>query len=102
MPACNVPRRRTRRAIAPRELDRWAERIRIWEEGGAPADLPRISAADVGRPNGRDCFIYMIDGAKEKAPAAARALIDRLALTSRRGNNLDPFAAAAPCAASVA
>ena len=63
---------------APRELDRWAERIRTWEEGGAPADLPRISAGDADR-RGRDCFIYMIDGAKEKAPAAARALIERLA-----------------------
>jgi uncharacterized protein YecE (DUF72 family) len=63
---------------APHELDRWAERIRAWGEGGAPEDLPHMAAADVGRKTGRDCFIYMIDGAKEKAPAAARALAARL------------------------
>jgi uncharacterized protein YecE (DUF72 family) len=65
---------------APRELDRWAGRIRMWEEGGAPEDLPRIAADGTGRKAARDCFIYMIDGAKEKAPAAALALAERLGI----------------------
>jgi uncharacterized protein YecE (DUF72 family) len=53
----------------PTSLDDWASRIRLWAAGkGKPA----TSAA-------RDCFIYFINGAKERAPAAAQALLERLA-----------------------
>jgi uncharacterized protein YecE (DUF72 family) len=45
---------------SPAALDAWAERGRDWCAGG------------------RDCFIYFINGAKVRAPAAARALIERL------------------------
>ncbi len=41
-------------------LERWAERLRGW-------------AAE-----GRDCFLYLINGAKVRAPAAAQALMRRL------------------------
>jgi uncharacterized protein YecE (DUF72 family) len=58
-------------------LDAWAERARIWAAGGAPFDLPSLEdRAEAGAP--RDVFIYFINGAKEKAPAAAMALLDRL------------------------
>ena len=43
------------------ELDRWAVQARAWAEGG------------------RDVFLYFINGAKERAPAAAQSLIERLA-----------------------
>ena len=43
-----------------------------------PADLPRLEAAEAGEAQPRPCFVYMIDGAKERAPAAAMALIERL------------------------
>jgi uncharacterized protein YecE (DUF72 family) len=59
------------------EIARWAERARAWEAGGTPADLPRIgkkSAPKVQRP----VFVYMISGAKVRAPAAAMALIEAL------------------------
>lgn len=58
-------------------LDRWAEVTRAWQGGQAPEGLPYISAA---KPEAapRDVFLFMINGAKVRAPAAARALIDRL------------------------
>ncbi|HVA13148.1 MAG TPA: DUF72 domain-containing protein [Stellaceae bacterium] len=43
----------------PAALDRWAERARAWAKRG-------------------DVFLYMISGAKVRAPAAAQALIERL------------------------
>ncbi len=45
----------------PDALDRWAEQAKNW-------------AAE-----GRDCFLYFINGAKVRAPAAAQALLARLA-----------------------
>ena len=47
---------------SPSALDTWAARFRQWA-GGA---------------QGRDCFVYFINGAKERAPAAAQALIERV------------------------
>ena len=44
----------------PDALDRWAQRLRAWSA------------------EGRDCFLYFINGAKIRAPAAAQALIARL------------------------
>jgi uncharacterized protein YecE (DUF72 family) len=44
----------------PDALDRWAERLHAWAS------------------QGRDCFLYFINGAKTRAPAAAQALIARL------------------------
>ena len=45
--------------------------------GGTPAALPRVEEGSA-RPKARDVFVYFINGAKEKAPAAAGALIERL------------------------
>lgn len=58
-------------------LDLWAKRARAWASGKAPADLPCL--AEPHRANGpQDVFIYMINGFKPRAPAAATALIKRL------------------------
>lgn len=46
----------------PGELDQWAAGARAWTGGSPP----------------REVFIYFINGAKEKAPAAAMALLARL------------------------
>jgi len=66
----------------PAALDQWADRARLWAQGGEPADLPRIEPAPSGssrHPSSpRDVFAYFISGAKERAPAAACALISRL------------------------
>ena len=62
---------------APAALDAWARRAREWARGGEPADLPRI-APPIAASGERDVFVYFINGAKERAPAAAMALLDRL------------------------
>ena len=49
----------------PAVLDQWAAGARVWERGD-PA---------------RDVFVYFINGAKERAPAAAMALLERLRST---------------------
>jgi uncharacterized protein YecE (DUF72 family) len=62
----------------------WAERARLWEAGGTPEDLPRIgkkAAPKVKRP----VFVYMISGAKVRAPAAGMALIEALSEAPARG-----------------
>jgi uncharacterized protein YecE (DUF72 family) len=58
-------------------LDRWAERPREWASGQEPTDLPRVQG-DPKPSRPRDVFIYFISGAKERAPAAAMALLERL------------------------
>jgi len=63
----------------PRALDRWAERARTWVGGGEPEDLPRVEPVRANGAKPRDVFMYFISGAKERAPAAAMALIERLA-----------------------
>ena len=58
----------------PDILDRWAARARAWSQG-APDDLPRLTP-EPRRP--RETFLFMINGAKVRAPAAAQALLARL------------------------
>ena len=49
----------------PEVLDQWAAGARVWERGDPT----------------RDVFVYFINGAKERAPAAAMALLERLRST---------------------
>ena len=58
-------------------LDGWAARVREWAAGEDPADLPRI-APPQGDPTPREVFVYFISAAKERNPAAAMALLQRL------------------------
>jgi uncharacterized protein YecE (DUF72 family) len=60
-----------------RALDAWAKRAQTFADGGSPDDLATIAQASPA-PARRDVFIYMISGAKVRAPAAAMALIERL------------------------
>jgi uncharacterized protein YecE (DUF72 family) len=55
----------------------WAKRAQAWAEGGAPSDLPTRAPAPRALAK-RDVFIYMISGAKVRAPAAAQALLAKL------------------------
>ena len=61
---------------SPGELDRWAAIARAWSRGETPEGLPIVAepAASVAR----DVYMFMIAGAKERAPAAAMALLERL------------------------
>src|SRR6266540_1744055 len=61
---------------APAALDQWAVRLPRWAEGGEPPDLPRVGANGATRTP-RSVFVYMINGVKVRAPAAAMALIER-------------------------
>src|SRR4051812_44234498 len=61
----------------PKALAIWAKRAQTFADGGAPEDLPTITASAQAKSK-RDVFIYMISGAKVRAPAAAMALIDEL------------------------
>lgn len=58
-------------------LSAWAERAQAWARGEEPDDLPRVAPA-TGATKPRDVFVFFISGAKERAPAAARALLSRL------------------------
>lgn len=62
---------------AAAELDGWAKRFKLWAGGGEPDGLPRVAEATAGQKP-RECFVYFIAGAKERNPAAAMALIERL------------------------
>jgi uncharacterized protein YecE (DUF72 family) len=55
----------------------WAERARAWSEGREPEGVPRVSPP-VAANAPRDVFLFFISGAKERAPAAAVALRERL------------------------
>jgi uncharacterized protein YecE (DUF72 family) len=62
----------------PEALDRWRQHARTWAAGAQPDDLPRVGEHSVAQAKPRDVFVFFINGAKEKAPAAARALLTRL------------------------
>ena len=60
------------------ELDHWAAVARGWAAGDAPEGLAYADPASHVSGAPRDVFVFMINGAKERAPAAAMALIERV------------------------
>jgi uncharacterized protein YecE (DUF72 family) len=64
---------------APDVLAAFTACARAWAAGDEPAGLPLV-AGDDGTPKAasRDVFMFMINGAKERAPAAAMDVIRRL------------------------
>ena len=62
---------------SPDDLDAWSARAKQWAAGGEPADLPRFGAKAAAKKK-RPVFVYMISGAKVRAPAAAMAMIERV------------------------
>jgi uncharacterized protein YecE (DUF72 family) len=62
---------------SPAELDRWAEVARAWAAGAAPEGLAYVAPPGPAAA-ARDVFVFMISGAKVRAPAAAMALIERV------------------------
>jgi uncharacterized protein YecE (DUF72 family) len=63
---------------APFALDSWAKRARALAQGQVPEGLETAGApAEAAAP--RDVFLYVISGFKERNPAAAKAIIERLA-----------------------
>ncbi|GAB7541072.1 DUF72 domain-containing protein [Cupriavidus sp. 8B] len=62
---------------APTALDAWGERVKTWAAGGMPEDLPQVDDKAAAKRK-REVFVFFINGAKERAPAAAQALLERL------------------------
>jgi len=63
----------------PAALASFAACARTWAAGGEPSGLPRVQG-DTGAPPAasRDVFMFMINGAKERAPAAAMGVLAEL------------------------
>lgn len=60
----------------PAALDGWADTATRWAAGEEPADLPYVCRDAPAKP--RETFVFFISGVKERNPAAATALIERL------------------------
>ncbi len=58
-------------------LGTWRKRATEWAKGEAADGLPTYGDAPA-KSGKHDVFIYMINGAKERAPAAAMALLEKL------------------------
>ncbi|RED17023.1 DUF72 domain-containing protein [Parasphingopyxis lamellibrachiae] len=58
------------------ELDRWADIAEAWRDGGQAGGMDYLTPPTPA-PEGRDVYIFFINGAKVRAPAAAEALIAR-------------------------
>jgi len=67
----------------PGGIERIAAMCRAWEKGEAPEDLPYAGDRPDSRGRSGDVFAFMINGAKERAPAAACALAGTLKTTRR-------------------
>ena len=61
------------------DLGAWAGRAKVWAKGDVPRDLPLVDATPKHEAKPRDVFVYFIHEGKLRAPAAAMALIERLA-----------------------
>jgi uncharacterized protein YecE (DUF72 family) len=59
-------------------LERWAARARAWATGSVPESLDHVEPRS-GNEQPRDVFLYVISGHKVHNPAAAMALMKRLA-----------------------
>jgi uncharacterized protein YecE (DUF72 family) len=55
-------------------LQKWATLTRSWEKSEEPEQFPFFALRGSPRQS-RDVFVYFINGAKERAPAAAEAMI---------------------------
>lgn len=60
----------------PAAIRKWADCARSWAQGKTPAALP--AAGKAAKQAKTDVFVYFIAGAKERAPAAAMALLKDL------------------------
>ncbi len=59
-------------------LDKWVVLARAWQRGEEPDEFPSV-APKGDKLQARDVYVHFINGAKERAHAAARAMISILA-----------------------
>lgn len=67
-----------REGYAPEALDRWTSAARRWSAGQHASQLPLVDAGTKADGKARDVFMFMINGAKVRAPHAAKAVLQRL------------------------
>jgi uncharacterized protein YecE (DUF72 family) len=60
----------------PADIAKWMNRAKSWADGMSADDLVLVGPEPAKKK--RDVFVYMINGAKERAPAAAMAFLERL------------------------
>jgi len=65
-------------AYAPKDLDRWAGRLKTWAAGGEPEDLPKVDPGFLPLAKPRDVFAFIIHEGKVRAPHGAVALQGRV------------------------
>lgn len=65
-------------AYPAKALDKWAERTKVWANGGVPDDLPLAAPDQHPEKCPRDVFVYFIHEGKVRAPQAAQALKERI------------------------
>jgi len=58
-------------------LDAWAQRVRVWRDGGEPEDAKRVGGPVPSRA-ARDLYCYFDNDAKVRAPFDAASLIERM------------------------
>lgn len=58
-------------------LKKWAKAAQQWQSGALPPELPYVEPGNAAAKE-RAVFVYFINGAKERAPAAAQHLIQLL------------------------
>ena len=77
---------RSRESVAKgypaKALKRWAEVAKAWARGESPEGFPYVADPPPARP--RDTYVFFIAGAKERNPAAATDLVERLIPGPRR------------------
>ncbi len=61
---------------APQAIDTWTAHARAWSKGETADAIEPIAKA--APKKSRDVFVFFINGAKERAPAAAQAMLKRL------------------------
>ena len=61
---------------APKAIGTWTTNALAWSEGRTVAAVDPIAGA--APEKARDVFVFFINGAKERAPAAAQAMLERL------------------------
>ena len=62
----------------PQGIAFWADAARGWAEGRTPEGVGRVAGVAPLPVQPRDVFVFFISGAKERAPAAATALLKAL------------------------
>ncbi len=66
-------------AYRPADLDLWASRLKTYATGAQPSDLPLTAPSSPAAENPRDVYAFVIHEGKVRAPAAAMAIIERVA-----------------------